>query len=104
MTDPRGSTSLDTRPPEYRLILFVAGEEPNSRAARENLNQVCTSDLHGRCHVCIVDVLEDFAAAAKHQVLVTPTLLVTEPEPSVMVIGNLSDHKKVRRALRLEGS
>jgi circadian clock protein KaiC len=75
-----------------------------SGAGKTTLAEVCRTDLGGRCHVCIIDVLEDFAAAAEHQVLVTPTLVIEAPEPPVMVIGNLSDREKVRRALRLEGS
>jgi circadian clock protein KaiB len=104
MTDARGSTSLEAQETGYRLILFVAGDEPNSRTARGNLADVCDRDLHNRCEVEIVDVLEDFTAAAEHQILVTPTLLMAEPEPQVMIIGNLSNREKVRRALRLEGS
>ena len=88
----------------YRLILFVAGEEPNSRAARRNLAEICENELHGRCDVQVVDVLEDFTAAAEHNVLVTPTLLVVEPDPKLTIVGNLSNHAKVRSALRLESS
>jgi len=50
-----------------RFILFVAGDEPNSRAARGNLAELCNEDLHGRCEVAIVDVLQDFAAASGEQ-------------------------------------
>jgi len=86
----------------YRMILFVAGDERNSRLARENLARLCESDLQGRCEVEIVDVLVNFAAAIEHQVLLTPCLLWVEPPPGAMIIGNLSDLKRVRSALHLD--
>jgi circadian clock protein KaiB len=87
--------------PFYRLILFVAGNEPHSLTARTNLNVLCDQELKGRCEVEIVDVLENFALASKHDIVLTPTLLVVHPEPSVMVIGSLSDRRKVLTALNL---
>ena len=88
--------------PAYRLILFVAGDERNSRIARENLDRICTEELDGACQVQVVDVLEDFTKAAAHQILLTPALVVVEPEPETIVIGNLSDRQKVRTALGLD--
>lgn len=85
----------------FRLTLFFAGDELNSRAARENLEKLCQGDLEGRCEIEYVDVLEDFEEALKHNVLVTPTLLVREPQPEVTIIGNLSDESRVRKALGL---
>ena len=87
----------------YHLILFVAGDETNSRLAKTNIQQVCDSELSGNCNLIIVDVLEDFQAAARNNILVTPTLLVCKPEPGATVIGNLSDRKKLRAALGLNG-
>ena len=88
--------------PMYRLILFVAGDERNSRVARENLDRICTEDLDGRCEIQIVDVLTDFSLAAAHQILLTPALLMAEPKPEILVIGNLNDRRKVRTALGID--
>jgi len=101
MTTARSSPAVAPQAVHYRLMLFVAGDEPNSRTARQNLADLCEQQLAGRCDVEIVDVLEDFAAAARHNVLVTPTLLVVEPAPEIVVVGNLSDRRKVCAALRL---
>jgi len=86
----------------YRLVLFVAGEEKNSRLARENLKRLCDAELGGDCEVRVVDVLEDFAPALEHNVLLTPALLVQAPPPETMIIGNLKDRNKVLTALGLE--
>ena len=88
----------------YRLVLFVAGEEKNSRLARENLQRLCDAELGDDCEVRIVDVLEDFAPALAHNVLLTPALLVLAPPPETMIVGNLKDRGKVLTALGLGGS
>ena len=95
-------TRSDAAGNAYRLILFVAGDEVNSRLARRNLAEVCEQDLQGRCEVQVVDVLEDYMAALEHNIVVTPTLLIEQPQPQAVVVGNLSDRAKVRMALRLE--
>lgn len=101
MTRPQ--TALREGEPDvrYRMTLFVAGSEPNSRIARGNLAELCDTELAGRYEIEVVDVLQDFAAAAENNVLVTPTLLITEPAPAITVVGNLSDRAKLRAALRL---
>ncbi len=86
---------------EYHLILFVAGDETNSRLARRNLDRLCEVALEGRCRIEVVDVFEDFEEALRHGVLLTPCLVVTRPTPGVHVLGNLSDAHKVRTALGL---
>ena len=86
----------------YRMILFVAGDERNSRLARENLARLRENDLQGRCEVQIVDVLKNFAAAMEHQVLLTLCLLWVEPPPGARISGNLSDLKPAYSALHLD--
>ncbi len=85
----------------YEFILFVAGNEPNSMMARKNLTDLCEQELKGRAKVKIVDVMEDFDTAAAHNILLTPTLLIKNANPDIMVIGNLNNRKKVRAALNL---
>ena len=85
--------------PRYRLILFVAGDEKNSRIARSNLDRICREDLEGNCQVQIVDVLKDFALATAHNILLTPSLLVIEPEAETLIIGNLKEREKIRSVL-----
>jgi len=102
--DPRAWSASDPPCVRYRLVLFVAGDEPNSRIARANLEELCRCDIEGDCEVAEVDVLKDFETAAEHGILVTPTLLVVEPQPGTTIIGNLSNREKLRFALHLSGS
>jgi circadian clock protein KaiB len=87
----------------YAFRLFVAGSEPNSMAARHNLTQLCEKYLQGRHRIDIVDVFESAAAALKHRVLVTPTLIVLKPKLGVTLLGNLSKTSEVLATLRLNG-
>jgi len=85
----------------YILRLYVAGNEQNSRIARENLQKLCEEYLNGRHRIEEVDILEDCDTAMREGIFVTPTLVLLSPEPRTRVIGNLSDREKVISALRL---
>ena len=88
----------------YLLRLFVAGNGTNSKQAVANLHRLCREHLNGRCTIETVDVVKDFQAAVRDNILVTPALILVAPRPRVMVLGNLSDLPKVLIALRLSGS
>lgn len=87
----------------YVFQLFVAGDEPNSALARGNLVRLCDAHLPGRYEIHTVDVLKDAGAAYKHNVIVTPTLILIRPLPRVTLFGTLRDPGQVRAALRLTG-
>jgi circadian clock protein KaiB len=82
--------------------LFVAGSESNSLQARENLARLCEEHITGRYTIDTVDVLKDAATAYRNHVLVTPTLILIKPLPTVTVFGNLNDTQQVLAALRLK--
>ena len=98
------SREAKAQPKTYLLRLFVAGDEPNSKEARENLKHICRVHLKDDCQVQIIDVFEGFEEALKSNVLVTPTLIVDAPAPPVTIVGNLSDTQKVLSALRITGA
>jgi circadian clock protein KaiB len=98
---PAAGSSIDTQQVTHHLILFVAGEEPNSVQARHNLETFCNEHLAGRYELEVVNVFEDYKAALEHRVLVTPCLVMLAPLPFVMIAGTLQDSEKVRIALRL---
>jgi len=88
----------------YLLRLFMAGNGQNSQKALANLRSLCKEHLNGRCTIETVDVVKNFQAAVRDNILVTPALILVAPRPRVMVLGNLSDLPKVLTALRLSGS
>jgi len=83
----------------YRMRLFVAGNEANSRKARANLERLCKDHLDDDVEYEVIDVLQDFEAALECGVLVTPELIVDAPV-SVKIAGTLSDTEKVLAALQ----
>ena len=85
----------------YLLRLFMAGNGPNSKKALANLRSLCQEHLNGRCTIETVDVVRDYEAAVKNNILVTPALILVAPLPRVIVLGNLSDQQKVLLALRV---
>jgi circadian clock protein KaiB len=87
----------------YLLRLFVVGIGPNSKQALSNLHSLCREHLKGRYTIETVDVVKNFKAAARDNILITPALVLVRPLPRVVVLGNLNDRQKVLLALRLSG-
>jgi circadian clock protein KaiB len=88
----------------YLLRLFVAGKGTNSKQALANIHRLCREHLNGRCTIETVDVVKNYEAAVRNNILVTPALILVAPCPKVVILGNLSDPQKVLAALRLSGS
>lgn len=88
---------------EYLLRLFVAGDEPNSRLAEQNLRRLCNDHLAGRHRIEVVDVLEDFESALDANIMVAPALILLKPHAAILY-GTLADTPKVMAALALEES
>lgn len=86
----------------YRFHLFLAGDEPNSRRARENLKRICSEHISTECELQITDVLQDFQVALERGIYITPALLVEAPGTPKTIFGNLSNTAKVLSALGLK--
>ncbi len=97
-----GQASQSPREEEYRFTLYVTGLEGNSQIARRNLKDICEEYLKGHYSIGEVDVLQDFDTALKNGVFVSPTLVLTAPEPKVTIVGNLGNREKVLMALRIK--
>lgn len=81
------------------FILFVAGDEPNSRMARDNLAKINDALFAGKLSLQIVDVFHSPEKALIHGVFLTPALIRTSPPCRTMLLGNLSMETEVRRYL-----
>lgn len=90
----------DKQPVRYVMRLFIAGDAPNSRIARENLNRFQASFPEYEFVIEIIDLYTCPEKALEHSVFITPTLQVLEPRPGGMIYGNLSDEKMLERVLR----
>src|SRR5689334_6608302 len=83
------------------LRLYVAGEGPNSTAARANLRRLLAAFEPTSYAVEIIDCLRDPMRALREGILVTPTLVRLEPEPVQTIVGSLSNGTRVLEALGL---
>ena len=100
-TVPDGTASHATAG-SLRLRLYVAGMGPNSVRARTNLGA-----LMARCGVRadaldVVDCLQEPRRALADGVLVTPTLVRVAPGPRQVIVGCLTDARRVVSALGLD--
>jgi circadian clock protein KaiB len=86
------------------LRLFVAGDEPNSIKARQNLREFCASHPDVVFEVEVVDVLTSFKIALQNKIFLTPALTKVTPLPAVTCFGDLSNVGELADALGLRGN
>ncbi|HUF33062.1 MAG TPA: diguanylate cyclase [Acidimicrobiales bacterium] len=90
---------------EYQFTLYVSGTTAVSAAAKSNLDRFCAELLPaGAYAITSVDVLEALDEADAARILVTPTLIRTQPPPVLRVIGDLSATSQLAEALGLPGT
>ncbi len=102
---PRARHRAASRRPEarerWRLRLYIAGRTARCVAAETNLRRICRQYLAGRCHVRVVDLLEDPRLGRVDQILAVPTLVRRLPRPERRVVGDLSNEAATLAALGL---
>ena len=87
---------------EYKFILFVSGMSIKSVKAIENINRICDNQLKGKCELRIIDVTKHPQMAKQYQIIGLPTLIKSEPAPTRIILGDLSEMEKVLRILNIE--
>ncbi len=84
-----------TRPtpagPLWQLRLYVTDQTPKSIAAFANLKKLCETNLKGRYHITVIDLLKHPQLAKGDQILAVPTVVRYLPRPVRTLIGTLSD-------------
>jgi len=83
------------------LHLYVAGLTPKSTRAVADLNRLCEEHLAGRCCVEIIDIYQQPQRAVDAQIIAVPTLVKTEPAPTMRLIGKLTESGQVLKSLGL---
>lgn len=94
-------TDRDKVSTRYHFRLFVAGDEPNSRQAREVLQRLGETRLRGNYTLEVVDILKNYQAALEARVLLAPTLEIVSPPTEARIVGSLHDVRKVLEVLGL---
>lgn len=83
----------------YELELYVAGASPHSQSAITTLIALCERDLGGRYTLTVIDIFQQPERARTANIVAVPTLIRRAPQPTVRVIGDLSDEHTVLSAL-----
>ena len=100
----RPSSESGSHPPsqlahEYKLSLYIAGSTPRSTSAILNLMKICKEYLEGRYQLQVIDVFQHPEVACQEQIIATPTLVRSVPEPRRVLVGDLSDTPRVLAGL-----
>ncbi len=88
--------------PKYVLRLFVAGMNPRSLRAIENMRRVCEEHMAGAYELRVIDIYDTPEMAEEGQVIAAPTLVKQLPEPLRRLVGDLADEGRVLLALGLK--
>ncbi len=90
-----------SRPPMFKLRLYVAGDALNSALAIANLNALRETHLGANFEIDIVDVFREPQRALKDGIFMTPTLVKLSPQPVRRIVGTLSHVRTVLQVLGL---
>ena len=79
----------------YLLRLYVAGMSPRSRRALETLRGLLDRVLAGSYDREVVDIYQEPEEAEKNQIVAVPTLLKRAPNPVKILVGDMSDTRRL---------
>jgi len=86
---------------KYILRLYVAGNSPRSRAAIENIHNLCEEHLQDRYQLEVIDIYQQPSLARGEQIIATPTLIKYLPVPLRRMIGDLTKKERILVGLDL---
>ena len=89
--DAQGGSVSD----RYLLRLYVAGMSPRSRRALENLRGLLERVLPGSYELEVVDIYQEPDEAEKNQIVAAPTLIKSAPSPVKVLVGDMSDTRRL---------
>lgn len=105
MTEPRTiaerfeSRLRESASSHYVLTLFVTGASDLSGRAIINIRALCEEHLVGRYTLQVVDVHKEPHLMSSYDLVAAPALIKESPHPKRMLVGDLSDTRRVLAAL-----
>lgn len=87
---------------KYVLRLFVAGINPKSRKAIENLKKILEENLKGQYELEIIDIYQQPIFAKEGQIVAAPTLIKELPPPIRRFVGDMSNKERILLGLHLK--
>jgi circadian clock protein KaiB len=77
------------------LQLYITGMSENSVRAIQNITEFCELYLKDRVDLEIIDIYKNPSVAEEQKIVFSPSLIRQLPLPRRILIGDLSDTKKV---------
>ena len=90
-----------SRQAKYVLRLYISGSTSKSALAVKNIKRICERYLKNGYELEVIDLYQQPNLARDEQIVVVPTLIKRSPPPLRVLIGDLSDIKKVLFGLDL---
>lgn len=87
---------------KYVLRLYVAGINPKSRKAIENLKEILEEHLEGQYDLEIIDIYQQPIFANEGQIVAAPTLIKELPPPLRRFVGDMSNKERILLGLHLK--
>jgi len=87
---------------KYVLRLFIAGINPKSRKAIENLREILEANLKGQYELEIIDIYQQPIFAKEGQIVAAPTLIKELPPPLRRFVGDMSNKERILLGLHLK--
>jgi circadian clock protein KaiB len=86
---------------QYVLRLYVTGMTPRSTRAIKFVRDICEEHLHGQYALEIIDVYQSPGRLSEDQVVAIPTLVKCTPVPVRLMVGDMSNRKRLLQGLGL---
>ena len=80
---------------KYILRLYIAGMNPKSMQALDNIKRICEEYLPDKYQLDVIDIYQFPIFAKDGQIVAAPTLIKELPPPLRKLIGSMSDTEKV---------
>ncbi len=87
---------------KYILRLFIAGINPKSRKAIQNLKEILDENLKDQYELEIIDIYQQPIYAKEGQIVAAPTLIKELPPPLRRFVGDLSNKDRILLGLHLK--
>ena len=92
--------NVEKKGEKYVLRLYIAGINPKSRKAINNLKEILDENLKDQYELEIIDIYQKPEYAKEGQVIAAPTLIKELPPPIRRFVGDLSNKEKIILGLR----
>ncbi len=92
---------MDSLNSKYELKLFIAGVNPGSIRAIENIRGICDNYLHEKYELEVVDIFQQRHYIKEMNIIAVPTLIRISPKPEKRIIGDMLDREKLIDVLEI---